>query len=197
MAQQIITSRSLSMKLDRHASRVLKAHLRPLPRVRGQHQKYEVIELLPSKAEYEKMKRLFYTYGAAQLFADCQQGLSDLREELETWAESIPESFRETNQALPMLEDAISEIESCESGNSFAEMPDHFQTQTIVFIPPLETSSRRERCGVITDCLSCLIAELSTDGLEGEELEDAEMFLSDLQEVVDTLEGIEFPSMIP
>jgi len=136
---------------------------------------------------------------------DALSTAEDLRDQLQEWLDNLPESLQggdkasQLEEAISQLEEAISALEDAQNADStLTHLP--FEYTPIVY-PKSTYMSRSKVLEVATAALQYVPTD--TDGIEFEEeseddttkQDELQEVLDKVQEAVDALGSVEFPSM--
>lgn len=130
----------------------------------------------------------------------------DLRDQLQEWLDNLPESLQggdkasQLEEAISQLEEAISALEDVQNADSQQALDYEFEYTPVVY-PKSTYMSRAKVLEVDTAALQYVPTD--TDGIEFEEeseddttkQDEFQEVLDKVQEAVDALGSVEFPSM--
>lgn len=144
-----------------------------------------------AKAKRARFKSTTVKTTVADIVSGSIGDLEALKEELEQWKENIEEKFS-TTEKYSQLEEAVDALEISEPDieDELGNIEVEYQT-----VNPKSIKSRSARCNEATRLLSAAIDALNAAAEDDDQLEGAEDLANELQEIVDTAEGVEFPGM--
>jgi hypothetical protein len=168
---------------------------------------YAVVSELPTPEAFRAMERTAFTSAAEDLVSQALGEIESLAEELRSWFDNMPESFQQADkgQAIDEAAQALEDISSFDPDALVAALP-------VVHLPDERVSSRSDRACEAAATLRDVqeAAEAAREALtaeipgwvesDGTTSPDAiREALSELEQqcgdVIDTIEGVEFPGM--
>jgi hypothetical protein len=189
-----ITATKLKNTYGSHSSFVLADYLQSLPRAKREHQRFTVVQELPTVAEFEALKIRKFTTTVDSLICDAYGEFETLRDELQEWYDNLPEAFQSGDKG-DQLQTCIDELE--------VEQPSPepwIENLMAFYLPHEKITSRQDRCNEAIDMLNVVFETLNTK-FDDESCTETQK--EELQEIIDgidaciaTVECVEFPSMM-
>ena len=183
---------SLSQKLDQHAKIVLaRDYLKPLPREKGKAQKYDLLQQLPTKEEYLRLKEKYFTVSVQGLIEDAYGEFSSLAEELQDWYDNLPEQFQDGEKG-EQLQEAIDQLQTVDLPDLNYELLD--KLSQVTYIPAVDLASRQKRFDDAIGRLEAAyeeLTEVTEDDGDEELLDYCQELASEIEEAKDL--QVEFP----
>lgn len=176
-------------------------YLRMLPRMKGKQLQFEILRTLPLPSEYNELRDKHYTTSINDLIADAVSEFECLKDELQEWYDNLPESFQNGSKG-EQLQEAINALENATE----PDIPKAIGEIKVIFLPGINIQTRGQRCAnacAMIDTANSTLEELK-DTLnlkdertteEDELIEAAEELVSELQNISDYTDGVEFPTM--
>lgn len=111
--KHVMGGTALKNQFDAYYDMVLISHgfLTEIPKQKkGERSKFIVLKPLPTKEEYDQLKRKRFTYRLDDLVSNIS-GLTELGDEVRGWYDNLPESFQQGDKGS-MLDECASTLEN-------------------------------------------------------------------------------------
>lgn len=186
----VITPLSLTKEYDGYASQLLGKYLQTQDRKRGQRRKYSIVAPLPTKEEYEAIKKKRFTITVESLVSDAFADLQSLGDDLNDAVDNLPENLQNSEKAEQKREAA----DACHNVSEI-EVPNSLKDVEILHLPGLDLDSRSDQASEAASKLRSVIAYLE-DFIDQEEdkekKSEADDLMTELESAADDIEAIEF-----
>lgn len=133
---------------------------------------------------------------------DAKATAEELRDELQSWLDNLPESLQssskadELQEAIDGLEEGVSNLEDAEGADIEDFGNYEFSYQQIIFPPSaMRSLSRAKRMELALSALNGVPTELPEEFAESEEADEMSNMLENVQTALDALNSVSFPAM--
>jgi hypothetical protein len=207
MISEIYTSRKLKTLLGMNFDYVLSLGIcEAQPKAKRELRKYKlVIDELPTKQEFFKLLSKHFEAPIESIIEASYSDMECLGEEIRDWFDNMGENLQcsAKGEELEECADSLEYAERVELDNDF---PTPLKEHKLSVIPSPKVTSRRDRLDEATkgletvkEYLQEIIDTQDSDKAEhklsDDEVENVEQVISELEETVDNMADVNFPSM--
>lgn len=194
-----MTKQGIEKKYNsRHATDVLTrtGYIEFMPREKGKHTRFQILKDLPELIDFKTLYDKVYTYTISGLIEDACSELEGLKDELQEWYDSLPESFQNGDKGST-LQDTISTLENIQE----PDIPCWVAEETTVLAPSLShRTGRAHRRDCATDKLHAVVDWVETYKIEHADISedqesDLDAIVGEIEQIISEAECVEFPGM--